>query len=242
MSLANCDAFANAAGVISALLVRANKALNDSTNETTQKIWKPLLYSCNILLSNGTENQTQHDRNHPSKEMSNSREKSLRQQLAGVAALLNDEQRAMRLMLHIGGDTATRTTTTTTTDAFDRLCSWLLTKLNNNDNDDDDNNGAANALRGALLATGINRATVDGVVNNVNWQVCVVRLLFFSFFFSCSTPTRCVLNRRFETISSQTAAATYCRHANASMTAARRLLETLVRGWNKIFLSQNKLF
>ena len=107
---------------------------------------------------------------------------TLRQQLAGVAALLNEE-RAVRLMLHIGGDTATRTTRatarTTTTNAFDRLLTWLLTKLNNNDNDDD-NNGAANALHAALLATGVDRATVDGVVNNVNWQVCVARLRFFS--------------------------------------------------------------
>ena len=168
---------------------------------------------------------------------------TLRQQLAGVAALLNEE-RVARLMLHIGGDTATRTTRatarTTTTNAFDRLLTWLLTKLNNNDNDDD-NDGAANALRAALLATGIDRATVDGVVNNVNWQVCVARLRFF-FCFSRSTPTRCVLNRQFETNSSQTAAVAHCRHANASMTAARRLLETLVRGWNKIFSPQNKLF
>ena len=105
-------------------------------------------------------------------------ENTLRHQLAGVAALLNEE-RVARLMLHIGGDVMTTTTTTTTTNAFDRLFTWLLTKLNNNDNDDD-NNGAANALHAALLATGVDRATVDGVVNNVNWQVCVARLRFSS--------------------------------------------------------------
>ena len=112
--------------------------------------------------------------------MSNFAENVLRQQLAGVAALLNEE-RAVRLMLHIGGDMATRTTRattrTTTTSAFDRLLTWLLTKFNNNDNDDD-NNGAANTLRAALLATGIDRATVDGVVNNVNWQVCLRDYVF----------------------------------------------------------------
>ena len=99
---------------------------------------------------------------------------TLRQQLAGVAALLNEE-RVARLMLHIGSDVTT--TTRTTTNAFDRLFTWLLTKLNNNDNDDD-NDGAANALRAALLATGIDRATVDGVVNNVNWQVCLRDYVF----------------------------------------------------------------
>ena len=128
--------------------------------------------------------------------------------LAGIVALLNEE-RVARLMLHIGGDTATRTTRattrTTTTSAFDRLLTWLLTKLNNNDDNNDD---SANALRAALLATGIDRATVDRVVNNINWQVVsrdflVVDRIFFSE--QCDFPlflvsffchlARCVLNR-----------------------------------------------
>ena len=105
--------------------------------------------------------------------------KALREQLADVTALLNEE-RAARLMVHIGDGSATTTTTSTTVVAcFDTLCLWVASKLSNND-DDDAATSATNDLRAALLSMGVDQTAVYQAVNKLDWQVCRRR---FSFVF-----------------------------------------------------------
>ena len=115
-------------------------------------------------------------------------ESALRRQLTDVAALLNEE-RAARLMAHIGDGSATTTTTSTTVVAcFDTLCLWVASKLSNNDDDyDDDATSATNDLRAALLSMGVDQTAVYQAVNKLDWQVCRRRFSFvFGFFFCCS--------------------------------------------------------
>ena len=106
-------------------------------------------------------------------------ESALRRQLTDVAALLNEE-RAARLMAHIGDGSAT-TTTTTVVACFDTLCLWVASKLSNNDDDYDvDATSTTNDLRAALLSMGVDQTAVYQAVNKLDWQVCRRR---FSFVF-----------------------------------------------------------
>ena len=110
--------------------------------------------------------------------------KALREQLADVTALLNEE-RAARLMVHIGDGSATTTTTTTVVACFDTLCLWVASKLSNNDDDyDDAATSTTNDLRAALLSMGVDQTAVDQAVNKIDWQVCRRRFSFvFGVFF-----------------------------------------------------------
>ncbi len=65
-------------------------------------------------------------------------------------------------------------------------CVWLglCVRLSSKLHDVDDDGALASALRTALLATLADRASVDAVVNNINWQVCGrAELFFLSFLF-----------------------------------------------------------